>query len=107
MEDKLLLKIGENSQIAGLFQKVNQLEIKNTILANSQKVLEEKLQSQKECNPQIAELRQKIGHLEARNENLENSHKSAMSLNVMLSLSFSIFLIASTVYAEFFYMKKL
>jgi hypothetical protein len=53
----------------------------------------------------MAGLMQKIGQLEAKNENLVNSQNSASSLNVILSLSFSMLLIASTVYTEFFGVK--
>ena len=53
----------------------------------------------------MAGLMQKIGQLEAKNENLVNSQNSASSLNVILSLSFSMLLIASTVYTEFFSVK--
>ena len=82
------------------------MEAKNEILANSQKALEERLQPKNENNdPQIAGLMQKIGQLEAKNENLVNSQNSASSLNVILSLSFSMLLIASTVYTEFFSLK--
>ena len=106
MEDKLLSKIEEKFQLSELLQKINRLEAKNEILANSQKALEEKLQPKNEnSDPQIAGLMQKIGQLEAKNENLVNSQNSASSLNVILSLSFSMLLIASTVYTEFFSVK--
>ena len=106
MEDKLLSKIEEKFQLSELLQKINRLEAKNEILANSQKALEEKLQPKNEnIDPQIAGLMQKIGQLEAKNENLVNSQNSASSLNVILSLSFSMLLIASTVYTEFFSVK--
>ena len=37
LEDKVLSKIEEKSQLSELLQKINQLEAKNEILANSQK----------------------------------------------------------------------